>query len=564
MRNWSTACPDWKERIVKREPLITAPVLFPEVASYAREVYNSLRMVDAPGSPLLSEVTRQWIYDFNDRIFGSYDPESGRRMITEFFMLISKKNAKSTNAAGIGMTALTLNWRESAEFIILSPTIEVAGNSFKPAADMVRKDEELSEIFHVQDHIRTITHRVTGATLKVVAADSNTVSGKKTAGLIVDELWLFGKMPNAEDMLREAAGGLASRPEGFVVYLTTQSNEPPQGVFKTKLDYARDVRDGIIEDKAFLPVIYEFPREMVEAEEHLKPSNFYISNPNLGASVDEVFLQREFQKAQKEGPESLNGFLAKHLNVEIGMNLRRDRWPGADFWQKNASTRCKTLEQIIEQSEVISIGIDGGGLDDLLGLAVVGREKDGDKWLSWHFACAHKSVLERRKEIADELTRLKNSGDLMIVENAGEDVEFVANVVHQVFDSGLLYQVGLDPASIGGILDSIVTDDYEEAGIKEKLVAVNQGWRLSGSIKTTERHLSTGKLLHDGTDLMKWCVGNAKIKPAGNAIIVTKAVSGTAKIDPLMALFNAVFLMSLNPPAQTTAGFDLNDLVIGG
>jgi len=30
------------------------------------------------------------------------------------------------------MTALILNWRESAEFFIIAPTVEVAGNSFKP------------------------------------------------------------------------------------------------------------------------------------------------------------------------------------------------------------------------------------------------------------------------------------------------------------------------------------------------------------------------------------------------------------------------------------------------
>jgi phage terminase large subunit-like protein len=44
-----------------------------------------------------------------------------------------------------------------------------------------------------------------------------------------------------------------------------------------------------------------------------------------------------------------------------------------------------------------------------------------------------------------------------------------------------------------------------------------------------------------------WSVGNAGVDPKGNAIIITRQASGTAKIDPLMAAFNAIALMSTNP-----------------
>jgi len=548
---YTTACPDWAERLVAGKSIIPPPI-YPVQAQEALAVFKQLRIVDAPGSPTFGEACESWVFDFVAAIFGSYDAETGRRLIREVLMLIPKKNSKSTLAAGIMVTALILNWRVSAEMIILAPTVEIANNAFAPARDMIKVDDDLSELFHVQDHVRTITHRTMGATLKVVAADSETVGGKKASWVLIDEEWLFGKRPNAEAMFREAVGGLASRPEGIVIKLTTQSDEPPAGVFRQDLQRMRDVRDGKILDPQSLPVLYEHPPEMVSAGDHLKLENMPLVNPNFGVSVDSEFLRREYEKADQAGEHSLRGFLAKHANVEVGLNLRSDRWAGADFWLQQARPeRVATLEDLLQRCEVVTSGIDGGGLDDLLGLVAVGRERETRKWLAWAHAWAHEIVLQRRKDIVTKLQEFEAAGDLTIVKLPGQDVDQVADAICKMKAAGLMpeeHAIGVDPAGIGAIVDELTT---EARGIDLKqIVAVSQGWKLNGAIKTTERALAGGDLIHAGQPLMAWCVGNAKVVPAGNAITITKQVSGTAKIDPLMALFNAVSLMALNPSAR--------------
>lgn len=551
MPEWTTACPDWADRIKSGRSIIPPPI-FPDEAERAIAVFRELKIVDAPGSPTIGEACAPWVFDLAASIFGAYDADTGRRLITEWFVLIPKKNSKSTIAAAVMMTALILNWRQSAEFTALAPTIEVAGNAFSPARDMVKHDEELDALLQVQTHVRTITHRESGATLKVVAADSNTVGGKKSVGTLVDELWLFGKHANAENMLREAIGGLASRPEGFVIYLTTQSDDPPAGVFKQKLQYARDVRDGKIHDPRFVPVIFEHPPEMVARKEHLLRENLALVNPNLGFSVDREFLDREYTKAQQGGEESFRGFLAKHANVEIGMSLRSDRWPGADFWEPQAR-KGTDLAAILARCEVVDVGIDGGGLDDLLGLSVVGRDAESREWLSWSHAWAHPSVLERRKSEAERFRDFARDGDLTLVKQVGDDVADVAAICAEIEEAGVLDKIGLDPAGVGSILDALV-----QAGVpQDKIIGVSQGWRLGGAIKTAERKLAEGGLWHDGSPMMAWCVGNAKVEPRGNSILITKQASGFAKIDPLMALFNAVSLMALNPAAAEKSFWDI-------
>lgn len=458
---WSTACPDWEQRIVSRDSLIPIEPLFPEEADAALEVFKSLRVVDLPGRPTFGDVSEPFVFDFVRAIFGAYDAKQGKRLINDFMLLISKKNTKSTLAAGIMITALIRNWRELAELIILAPTIKVAGNSFKPAAAMVRADPKLSEMFHIIANERTIRHRVTMAELKVVAADSGTLGGIKAGFILVDELWLFGKRADADGMFEEATGGMASRPEGFLIYLTTHSDEPPAGVFKDKLEYFRDVRDGRIDDPTSLGVLYEWPEKMLEAEAYLKPENFYLTNPMLGRSVSAEFIEGKLRKAARgeidpdDDTGSMQVVLAKYLNVEIGTRLRRDRWRGASHWSA-AADRTLTLEALLNRCEVAVVGVDGGGEDDLYGLCVAGRERETNRWLYWFKAWCWPEVLKRRKIIAPMLRDFEADGDLVIcdddvvdaIENdcgvyvVPQDIREIVDVIVQVNETGLLPEKG--------------------------------------------------------------------------------------------------------------------------
>lgn len=90
---------------------------------------------------------------------------------------------------------------------------------------------------------------------------------------------------------------------------------------------------------------------------------------------------------------------------------------------------------------------------------------------------------------------------------------------------------------------------------QDRIIGISQGWKLTGAIKTAERKLADRTLRHGGEALMSWAVSYARVEPKGNAIIITKQASGTAKIDPLMAAFNAIAWMVSNAVAAEPSIF---------
>lgn len=577
MRSWTTACPDWADRIVARESLLPCPPLYPSQADEALGVFKSLQMTDLPmrrdGTwPTMGDVCEPFVFDLVAALFGSQDPDTGESLVKEAMLLISKKNGKSTIAAGIMLTALILNWRHGAELLVLAPTIEIANNSFGPAAKMVRADPDLTDLLHVIDNQRIIKHRVNKAELKIVAADSGVVGGKKAGFVLIDELWLFGKRGGAEAMLEEATGGQAARPEGWTLYLSTHSDEPPAGVFKTKLAYFRDVRDGRIEDPTTLPMMYEWPEEMIESEAYLDPDNFYVTNPNIGKSPTVAFIQRKIAQAQagegEEGDTTIQIVVAKYLNVEIGLRLRRDRWAGADLWLE-ASDHTLTLDTLLARCEVAVMGIDGGGRDDLFGVGVAGRERSTGIWLSWSHAWALHSALKVRPKIAPTLQGFVADGDLTLVDKGTDIVSQVAALAVRIRKARLMPEtgaVGVDAWGMGTLVEALVAagfETYDDVAKKGgSILPVRQGVGLTGTIKTVEFKLGDGDYRHDGSNMMAWCVSNARAELRGSNLYISKQMAGAGKIDPFIATLNAVQLLESGPVAAD-GGVSIDDWIAG-
>lgn len=544
--SWSTACLDWEDRILNGRSLIPDLPIFEQVADKALRIFKRLRVPDIPGTPTNGEVCEQWVFDLVRAIFGSYDPETRRRMIQNFFLMIPKKNGKSSISAAIIVVAAILNDRPMAELILIAETQIISRIAFKQAVDIIDLDEGVKALFRVNNNLKEITHLNTGAVIRVLSADGDVVTGSKAAYVLIDETHVLGHKAKAAEVFLEIEGGLASRPEGFVLEITTQSKVTPHGEFKKRLDRARGVRDGRL-NLPMLAVIYEFPEALQKSGDWEKPDLWGLVNPNLERSTSLDVLVRKFTEAKDSGLESLALFASQFLNVQIGTGMLSDAWAGAPYWDK-AHEPGLTFEGILERSDVVIAGIDGGGLDDLVALSIIGREKGSRRWLHWARAWAQPDVLERRKSIVPFLRGFEQDGDLVMCKSTNQDAAEIAQICAQIHAAGLFPEAGgiqLDAYGVAAILDAL-----EEVGLAHPITeAAGQGYKLQTAVNTLPRKIKDRTFRHCGQPLMSWAVGNAKAELRGNNIVVTKQTAGSAKIDPFMATMNAAVRMYAAPEA---------------
>ncbi|MER8754092.1 terminase large subunit [Mesorhizobium sp. M0976] len=537
--------------------------------------FDELKLPDVPGKPRLGDAAGQWFRDIVATSFGSWDPASQQNFIRDIFVLAPKGSSKTSYGAGMELAVMLMNRRPRAEALFIGPTQAISDRAYEQAVGMIEESPDLKRRFRPRDHLKTIEDLVNGSEMKVKTFDLNILTGAILIFAHLDEVHLLGKSPYAGKVIRQIRGGIDKTPEGKFLITTTESDDIPAGAFKDELHSARKHRDGEFRDKEARPtlaVMYEFPDDIAKDPAKWRdPANWPMVQPNLGRSVHMKDLVQGWNSDKDKGERSIREWASQYLNIEMGVGHKTDGWPGAEYWAK-AEDPDLTLDDIIARSEAIVVGADGGGLDDLFGGNVLGREAGTKTWLSWTHAWCHEGVLKRRQTIAARLQDFAGAGDLTIIDDEFEDVSQSVKLlipaaelllpkdvagflklIDRINRAGLLAAVALDVEGPYGEL----TDALALIGVTQEsgqIVGVGQGYRLMNALKTSERKLANSTMKHCPSTLMDWCVGNIKIEPTATAIRATKQNAGDAKIDPAMALFDAVSIMVTNPEPIAIAG----------
>lgn len=275
---------------------------------------------------------QQWQKDIVATLFGWKRISDNLRRYREAFIFVPRKNGKTSLTAGITLCAFALEKLREAQYYCAAFDLDQADLLFSIASGMVRDCPALSD----QCTIRPSRKRIIKGRsfLRAIPADAEGAYGSEPAFVAGDELHLW-KTRKLKDTLHT---GTAALSEPLEVYITTAGFEF-ESICGEVYTHAAKVRDGIISDPAFFPVIYEAPKDADwKVEETWK-----AANPNYGVSVRKEYMEAECRKAI-ENPNYENTFKREHLNV---WTEQKTRWLKMDDWRKCSITQDRLIERCV-------------------------------------------------------------------------------------------------------------------------------------------------------------------------------------------------------------------------
>jgi phage terminase large subunit-like protein len=465
-------------------------------------------------------------------IFGWVDRE-GYRRFRKALIVLPRKQAKTTEAALVGLYMLALDGEPGAEIYAGAVTRDqVTGPSgvWTVAKKMAEQCPGFRSRYGVEALAHSIVVESTGSSFKATSREAGAQEGFNTHCAIIDELHAHNTR-EVFDVLDESTGARRQP----MLYIISTEGENATGVFAEQVNYGQQVLEGNHEDDSFFMAYYGLDPE----DDWTSPAAWRKANPNLGVSVFEKDLEVRCRQAQKN-PESQSSFLTKRLNVRVGAS-------GAYFnllaWDRLCKDTSLKVEDFYGSSAYITID-----LASKVDLACAMRTIDRGGAL--HFFPRFylpEDQLERGHPNYDFYRGWAERGFLTLTPGNVIDYEFIERDLLEDMRNFQIEQVGIDPHNATQFNTRMMAEGAPIVEIQQRTLS------LSDPMKELSARILAGKVRHDGNPVLHWNIGNVTSKPDANDNAYPRKARDENKIDGAVATIMAMKLAMMKPHAPSYA-----------
>lgn len=488
------------------------------------------------GKPFLLE---RWQQAIIGNLFGWKRKDAKGRVVRryrELFLYVPRKNGKTPLAAGICNYVLFCDPERGKQIYGAAAEKEQAALLYRQAKGMIEQEPELARRARVYKAHKSIVLTDDEASVyRVLSADADTKHGGTPTLVLIDELHA---QPNRElvDVLQTSMAS-ANRLQPLLIHITTADFQR-ESICNEKHDHASKVRDGVIEDEAFLPVIYEASKD----DDWKDPNTWAKANPNLGVSVSLEYLERACKHAQ-DVPAYENTFKRLHLDIQTEQDVR---WLSMSSWDGCAGLhddetprqwRARVAKEMRGRRCIVGLDMSAK-VDTTCATLIFPPVAPAEPWriLPYFWIPAETADLKERRDRVP-YSAWGREGFLELTDGNEVDSQRIRTWINQAARDFDVQTIGYDDWNATELSRQL----REEDGFEDRMVIVRQGSKtLSDPMKEIEAMVLARRLEHGGNPVMRAQMANVAAKVDENENIRPNKAKSTGRIDGPVSLITGM------------------------
>lgn len=444
-------------------------------------------------------------------IFGWYQDDV--RRFTEAYIEVPRKNGKSTLAAAMALFVFCTSDDMGAEVYSGATTERQAWEVFRPAREMVNRNEWLKNDFDITVAAKTLFTMSSGARFEPLIGKPG--DGASPVMAVVDEYHEH----DTDDLYDTMRTGMGARDEPLMLVITTAGDNLGGPCYQKRGDVIR-ILEGTVEDDSTFGIIFSID----EADQWDTLEAAQKANPNFGVSISPRFIEQQLAQARRSASKQ-NSYKTKHCNVWCGAKVG---WMNMLAWQRQRAD----LDPQDFAGHRAWLGVDLASKKDVAAVVALVEDTPG------HYVTFCRFFAPEEAE-NDMYPQFATAGELTLTPGSATDYAFIQEAIEDWCKHFAVQEIAFDPWQAQFLMQRMA----------EKGMAVcefpHQVRTFSDPMKEVEAMILDRKLRHDNS-VLTWMVGNTVVKAdAKENIYPTKSRphDDKCKIDGLVALIMATGLM---------------------
>lgn len=495
----------------------------------------------------------------------------GVRRFNKAFVTEGRKNAKTTRGAGIGLYMMVGDMEAGPAVYCTAVDRTQARVLYNYSSSMGKKSKDIRRRLRIGKY--EMGHRVRGGEMKAFSGEVKNKDSFNPSCAFIDE---YHAHPSSKLFdLMSTAQGQRAQPLMFTI---TTAGDDVESPCHHEYEYCKLIVEGSVSDKPDATKnerYFVIIRELDENDDEHDPANWIKANP-LRCSTPRGLerLKQQHDEAFGSGiPEKIRAFRVKNLNrwvhgnessymglYMIGEGAQQSKW------DQLAVSRETFLE--LTRGLLCVVGVDLSKKIDLTALGYVFALRDGRVAVSAHGFMPEAAVdrhwktdkipyrdwakagwltvtsgdvtdyalLENQIEAINARTEKVTSADQQLAQEIKLDI--LRRTIHFAVGNGWqIHEICYDPYNATHFKNEMDEKGYTTIEVRQTMPNLNEPTKLFREL------VASGKLVHDGSPLLTWCVGNAQeiVDTKENIMISKKKSKDTRRIDLLAATIDGLF-----------------------